>query len=177
VLWGACDDLFTPRPLAPLLDIAREAEGPLLEAVRAKADRDTLFSAALDEFEVKPTLVVFEDLHWADEATLDFLKFVGRRIARTRAMLIVTYRDDEVQSGHPLHLALADLPRAHTHRLTLAPLTPASVARLARECGRPCATCIERRVATRCSSPRCSPRTVRRCPAPSAKPCSRVPHA
>ena len=137
VLWGACDDLFTPRPLAPLLDIARQAEGPLLDAVRAKADRDTLFSAALDELETKATLVVFEDLHWADEATLDFLKFAGRRIARTRAMLIVTYRDDEVQNGHPLHLVLADLPRAHTHRLSLAPLTAASVARLARQCGRP----------------------------------------
>jgi DNA-binding CsgD family transcriptional regulator len=136
VLWGACDALFTPRPLAPLFDIARQAGGPLQDAVRNGADRNALFAAALDELEARPTIVVFEDLHWADEATLDFLKFVGRRIARTRALLIVTYRDDEVRPGHPLHLVLADLPRAQTHRLGLAPLTEAAVTRLARQRGR-----------------------------------------
>jgi len=136
VFWGACDALFTPRPLAPLLDVARQAGGALQEAVRNKADRDVLFAAALDEFEQHPTLAIFEDLHWADDATLDFLKFVGRRIARTRTMLVVTYRDDEVPRGHPLHLVLADLPRQQTHRLGLAPLTEASVARLAAQNGR-----------------------------------------
>jgi DNA-binding CsgD family transcriptional regulator len=136
VLWGACDDLFTPMPLAPLADIARQAGGPLLEAVSNSSDRAALFAAALDAFEARPTLVVFEDLHWADEATLDFLKFLGRRIARTRAMLIATYRDDEVDAGHPLYLVLADLPRAHTHRLGLAPLTEAAVAQLASQFGR-----------------------------------------
>lgn len=136
VLWGACDALFTPRPLAPLFDIARQAGGPLHDATRNGADRNVLFSAALDELEARPTIVVFEDLHWADEATLDFLKFVGRRIARTRALLIVTYRDDEVRPGHPLHLVLADLPRAQTHRVGLVPLTEVAVTKLARQRGR-----------------------------------------
>jgi len=133
VLWGACDALFTPRPLAPLLDVARQAGGALLEAARGGAERNTLFAAALDELEARPTMVVFEDLHWADEATLDFLKFAGRRIARTRAMLIVTYRDDEIEAGHPLFMVLADLPRANTQRVGIAPLTEAAVARLARQ--------------------------------------------
>ena len=136
LLWGACDALFTPRPLAPLLDIARQAGGPLLEAARSGAERNTLFAAALDELEARPTLVVFEDLHWADEATLDFLKFAGRRIARTRTLLVVTYRDDEIEAGHPLYFVLADLPRAHTHRVSIAPLTESAVARLARQRGR-----------------------------------------
>jgi DNA-binding CsgD family transcriptional regulator len=136
VLWGACDALFTPRPLAPLLDIARQTEGPLREAAARHVERDALFAAALDELESRPTVVVFEDLHWADEATLDFLKFVGRRIARTRAMLIATYRDDEVQAGHPLYQVLADLPRAHTQRVALIPLSPAAVAKLAKRHGR-----------------------------------------
>jgi DNA-binding CsgD family transcriptional regulator len=136
VFWGACDALFTPRPLAPLLDVARQAGGALQDAVRNKADRDALFAAALDELEQRPTLVIFEDLHWADDATLDFLKFVGRRIARTRAMLVVTYRDDEIPPRHPLHLVLADLPRMHTHRLGLGPLSEASVAHLAAQSGR-----------------------------------------
>jgi DNA-binding CsgD family transcriptional regulator/tetratricopeptide (TPR) repeat protein len=136
VLWGACDALFTPRPLAPLFDIARQAGGALYEATRNGADRNALFMAALDELESRPTIVVFEDLHWADEATLDFLKFLGRRIARTRALLIVTYRDDEVRPGHPLHLVLADLPRPQTHRIGLAPLTEVAVTKLARQRGR-----------------------------------------
>ena len=57
---------------------------------------------------------MIEDAHWADEATLDLLKFLGRRIAATRALLVVTYRDDEVGPAHPLRLVLGDLPRDGT---------------------------------------------------------------
>src|ERR1700720_1252995 len=77
VLWGACDALFTPRPLAPLHDIARQTQGALLEAVNSAANRDVVFAAALDELERANALVVFEDMHWADEATLDLLKYLG----------------------------------------------------------------------------------------------------
>lgn len=137
LLWGSCDALFTPRPLAPVLDIARDAEGPLADAVRRRVDRDELFAAALDELERQPTLVVFEDLHWADEATLDFVKYLGRRVSRTRALVVITYRDDEVVRGHPLHFVLGDLPRATTHRLAIAPLSREAVAALARQAQRP----------------------------------------
>jgi predicted ATPase len=85
VLWGACDALFTPWPLAPLHDIARQTQGALLAAVNSEASRDAIFTAALDELERgEDALVVFEDMHWADEATLDLLKFLGCRIHRTR---------------------------------------------------------------------------------------------
>ena len=112
VLWGACDALFTPRPLAPLHDIARQTQGALLAAINSAANRDDIFAAALDELERAQTLVVFEDMHWADEATLDLLKYFGRRIHRTRAMLAITYRDDEVGPRHPLRSVIGDLPRA-----------------------------------------------------------------
>jgi DNA-binding CsgD family transcriptional regulator len=137
LLWGACDALFTPRPLAPVLDIARDAGGPLADAVGRKADRDEIFAAALDELERQPALVVFEDLHWADEATLDFVKYLGRRVGRTRALVVVTYRDDEVVPGHPLHFVLGDLPRVTARRLVLAPLSREAVAALARQAKRP----------------------------------------
>src|SRR5262245_791979 len=75
VLWGACDALFTPRPLAPLHDIARQTQGALSAALNAGVSRDLVFNAVLDELERKRTLVVFEDIHWADDATLDLLKF------------------------------------------------------------------------------------------------------
>jgi DNA-binding CsgD family transcriptional regulator/tetratricopeptide (TPR) repeat protein len=137
VWWGACDALFTPRPLAPLHDIARQAQGALLEAVNSGAGRDAVFAAALDELERAERLVVFEDMHWADEATLDLLKYLGRRIHRTRAMLAVTYRDDEVGSRHPLRFVIADLPRANVRRMSLSPLSEPAVALLARRAGRP----------------------------------------
>ena len=137
VLWGACDALFTPSPLAPLHDIARQTQGPLLAAITSGATRDLVFSAALDELERTQALVVFEDLHWADEATLDLLKYLGRRISRTRSMLAVTFRDDEVGPRHPLRLVIGDLPRPSTHRIRLSPLSEPAVAQLARQAGRP----------------------------------------
>lgn len=135
-LWGACDALFTPRPLAPLYDLARQTQGALHAALSGGRSRDVVFDALLDEVESVPTLVVFEDLHWADDATLDLIKFLGRRIARTRALLVVTYRDDEVGPRHPLSFVLGDLPRANTTRVSLDALSEAAVALLAKRAGR-----------------------------------------
>jgi predicted ATPase len=123
VLWGACDALFTPRPLAPLHDIARQAQKGLQAAIAA-GNREAIFTAALDELERgPPALVVLEDMHWADEATLDLFKFLSRRIQRTHALLVITYRDDEVGPRHPLRLVLGELQRASTRRLRLVPLS------------------------------------------------------
>jgi DNA-binding CsgD family transcriptional regulator len=137
VLWGACDALFTPQPLAPLYDIAQHIQGALLVAMTTGASRHSIFSCALAELERTRTLVIFEDLHWADEATLDLLKYLGRRIRRTQAMLVVSYRDDEIGAQHPLRLVIGTLPRDTTHRLTVAPLSESAVAELAERSGRP----------------------------------------
>ena len=136
VLWGACDALFTPRPLAPLHDIARQVQKGLLAAISA-GDRDAIFNAALDELERgPPTLVVLEDMHWADDATLDLLKFLGRRIQRTHTLLVVTYRDDEVGTRHPLRFVIGELPRVHVRRQRLSALSESAVAELASRAGR-----------------------------------------
>ncbi|MFL6600853.1 MAG: AAA family ATPase [Steroidobacteraceae bacterium] len=136
VLWGACDALFTPRPLAPLYDVARQSEGELLTALNSGAHRDQVFAAALDELERAQTLVVMEDMHWADEATLDLLKYLGRRIHRTRSMLAITYRNDEAGPRHPLKFVIGDLPRASTSRISLAALSERAVEQLATRAGR-----------------------------------------
>ncbi len=137
VLWGACDALFTPRPLAPLHDIARQTQGKLLAAVSAETSRDAIFTAALDEIECgPPALLVFEDCHWADEATFDLLKFLGRRMQRTRSMLVMTYRTDEVGSRHPCRFVIGDLPCSIVRRLPLQPLSEVAVAKLAKQAGR-----------------------------------------
>ncbi len=136
VLWGACDALFTPRPLAPVHDIARQTQGVLLDRINSGGSRDAIFSAVLDELERgPPALAVFEDMHWADEATLDLIKFIGRRIHRTQTLLLITYRDDEVGARHPLRFVIGDLPRAFSRRMTLAPLSEVAVAKLARQAG------------------------------------------
>src|ERR1700689_3865368 len=49
VLWGACDALFTPRPLGPFLDIAQQTKGARLTAVNSGTNRDEVFTSALDD--------------------------------------------------------------------------------------------------------------------------------
>src|SRR5215471_4797376 len=96
--------LLTPRPLGPLFDIAAQAGGQLAQLCSQGASRDQLFAAFLAELDVPATLTVavIEDAHWADEATVDLLSFLGRRLSRTTALLLVTYRDDELADDHPL---------------------------------------------------------------------------
>ena len=104
VLWGACDALFTPHPLSPLHDIAAQVQGELLALLTSDSNRQAVFSACLSELQRQPAIVVFEDVHWADEATLDLITFLGRRIRRTASLLILTYRDDGSDAQHPLRL-------------------------------------------------------------------------
>jgi DNA-binding CsgD family transcriptional regulator/type II secretory pathway predicted ATPase ExeA len=140
-LVGACDPLLTPRALGPLHDIARQAGGRLAELLASGAPREAVFAAFLDELDQggRPRVAVVEDAHWADEATLDLLVFLGRRMDRTRALLCVTYRDDEVAADHPLRAAVGRLPPAVVRHLRLQPLSEAATAELARRAGRPAA--------------------------------------
>jgi predicted ATPase len=135
VWWGACDALDTPHPLAPLLDIARESATPFAAALAGP--RPALFEAVLEALRSapRPVLVVIEDAHWADEATMDLLKFLGRRVARTRALIVVSYRDDEVTASHPLRRVIGELPPDALIRVPLARLTPAGVQQLAQQMG------------------------------------------
>ena len=122
-LWGACEAFFTPRPLGPLYDIALQAGGRLSMLMLNDAERPTLFTAFLEELQKSPlpTVVVFEDVHWADEATLDLIKFLGRRIPHLPVLFLITYRDTELSSDHPLWSVIGDLPSNAVARLRLAP--------------------------------------------------------
>ena len=122
VLWGACDALFTPRPLGPLHDMAPQAHGDWEVLLTPDPDRGTILSAVLAELQQRPTIAVFEDVHWADEATLDLLRFVGRRIMSTSALLIVTYRDEELGPHHPLRMVLGDMASSPAVRRIPLPL-------------------------------------------------------
>ena len=133
VLWGACDALFTPRPLGPLHDIAGQTKGQLAMLLQGKIDRSAMFSACLNMLQT-PTILIIEDIHWADEATLDLLKYLGWRIQTTCGLLIITFRDDALGSQHPLLLLLGDLARsAGAQRIRLAPLSETAVRQLTSE--------------------------------------------
>ena len=136
--WGACDGLFTPRPLGPLFDLAAQLGGELLGLCRARAGREQLFDALLRQVSEPGTLdvVVVEDVHWADEATVDMLRFVGRRIKNAGVLLIATYREEDLAAGDPLRAALGELARQPAaRRVELAPLSAGAVRQLAGPAG------------------------------------------
>lgn len=138
VLWGACDDLFSPKPLGPFTEIAVQTESDLLRFIRSGADRLAIATELFLYLQksAAPLILVLEDLHWADEATLDVVKFLGRRIQHTKTLMILTYRYDEVSTKHPLSLLLGDLPALHTGRITLPLLSADAVDHLAQQSGR-----------------------------------------
>jgi DNA-binding CsgD family transcriptional regulator/tetratricopeptide (TPR) repeat protein len=137
VLRGACEDLSIPDPLAPLYDLARNADweiGPLSR----DAPKLPLFSQALGVFEssAQPTILMIEDLHWADDATLDFVRFLGRRISRSRILLLLTSRDDTAAWQQRIRRALVDIPAETVARIEVPLLSEDAVAILATEAGR-----------------------------------------
>ena len=133
VLSGACDVLFTPRPLGPLLDVAEAAGGELANVVESGVVPYEVAAAvgrALQQW--APSILVLEDVHAADEATLDVLRVLARRVDGLPALMIVTYRDVGLERSHPLRVVLGEIAAvSQTGRLRLAPLSREAVARLA----------------------------------------------
>jgi DNA-binding CsgD family transcriptional regulator/tetratricopeptide (TPR) repeat protein len=134
IYWGACENLSTPEVLLPLRDIAR-ASG---ESFDFGADHIRSFECVLRLLSngAKPSLLVIEDVHWADTATLDLIRFLGRRIARVRSLILITYRDEEVDARSPVRNLLGEAPAGNVERMTLAPLSLAAVTNLAAKRGR-----------------------------------------
>ena len=138
VLWGSCDSLRTARAFGPVVELAGGRSGSAARAIAEGAPREEIFDLVLELLGAgtstsasTATVAVVEDAHWADEATLDLLSFLGRRLARTRAALIVTYRADEVTPSHPLFVVLGDLATTQPVRLPVEPLSVDGVAALA----------------------------------------------
>ncbi len=137
VLLGSCDPLSTPRPLGAIVDVADRLDpafGRLLAATPPAPRADVLAGLVAALCETRdPVVLMLDDLHWADEATLDAVRFVGRRVASTRALVVGTYRDDEVGARHPLRVVVGDLATSPAvRRLPLGALSVGSVGELAR---------------------------------------------
>ena len=133
ILWGACDGLLTPGPLGPLFDLAEVTRGELEELVSAGARPHEVTAALMRELAGgRATVLVLEDLHWADEATLDVLRLLARKVEGVPALVLASYRNDELDRTHPLALVLGELaPSRVVSRLEVPPLSRDAVAELA----------------------------------------------
>lgn len=121
---GRCDDLLVPRPLGAIQEVWDGLAGRRSEPSGHPALQ--LF----DRLSTEPTVCVVEDVHWADEATLDVLSYLARRVALLPLLLVLTFRDDELPAGHPLRRTLAAAPGSRRRRIGLSRLSLAAVTRL-----------------------------------------------
>jgi len=135
VLVGFCDDLLTPQPLGPFRDIARGE--PSLSDPLAKGDRRAVTEALFDLLsrKLRPTMLVLEDTQWADEATLDTIRYLGRRAATLNGLLVLTYRDAAVDYDHPLRAVIGSLAPQDVVRIHLDGLSPTAVSTMVQDTG------------------------------------------
>ncbi|GIH15142.1 LuxR family transcriptional regulator [Rugosimonospora africana] len=134
VLWGACDDLSTPRMLGPFRDMAGQPNNQLGDP---GLDRDRLIDALMAYLRrpASPAVVVVEDVHWADDASLDVIRYLARRVDGLPAVLALSYRDEELSPIHPLRRILGSLAHSGLRRIPLHGLSAEAVGRLAAEAG------------------------------------------
>ncbi|MEZ4571441.1 MAG: AAA family ATPase [Thermomicrobiales bacterium] len=145
VLSGHCYDLSTTPPFGPWLEIVRAS--PRVEGLASLGEivsgtnhddsgpgrGDELFTWGRDLFgriaEQQPLILLLEDMHWADRASLDFLRYLARSAAEIPALLIATYRPDEIAPGHALYTLLPSIIReSQPVRIDLRPLDEAATA-------------------------------------------------
>lgn len=132
-LWGMCDSLSTPRPHGPLRDVADDLDAGVADLLRGAPAQHEVFAAVLAALRTGPRVLVVEDLHWADEATLDLVRFLARRIHSLPLLLVLSFRD-ALAADHPLRPVLGDLVAApDARRLQLTPLSRSAIETLVGE--------------------------------------------
>jgi DNA-binding CsgD family transcriptional regulator len=130
MLVGYCDDLGTPRTLGPFRDLVGSVGPRLSAALQDGQDRDAVLHELRRELDWAghPTVLVIEDVHWADDATLDALVFLVRRIDQMPAVLVLTYRPEEIRQDQPVQRLLGHVAAAQrAHRLPLRRLSRSAV--------------------------------------------------
>ncbi len=128
VLWGACDPLATPRPLGPLVDVRDKLGKEARTAIEDAGQAHEIYVAVLEDLRARPCVLVVDDLHWADQGTVDLLRFLLRRIATTHSLVVGTLRPDEIDPSHPLRALLGDAARSpDAVSVVLPPLSTAAI--------------------------------------------------
>ena len=133
IWWGACDPLLTPRPLGPFADVAAAAGGDLETALAGHAKPYEVAATVMALLSAQdPTILVLEDMHWADEASFDVLRVLGRRVEALCGLVLVSCRRDELDRAHPLRVVIGELVSSRAvSRCRVAPLSFDAVATLA----------------------------------------------
>jgi len=133
ILLGGCEALYSPRPFGPMHDMADGLGPELIDLLARDGQRANFFNALLANLKgaSECTVMVLEDMHWADAATLDLVKFLARRIQRVSVLFVLTFRNDELDRSHPLRGVLGDLPPEAVMRIPMNPLSEAGVVALA----------------------------------------------
>ncbi|MFP5076231.1 ATP-binding protein [Rhizobium sp. YIM 134829] len=129
--WGWNDPFTTQRPLGALHDMTSIAGSEIGEMLRRGEPPDAIFAAVLNDLLRAPeaVILIFEDLHWADTATLDLIRFLGRRISFLKAMVVLTFRRTDIDRDHPITYLLGELPAVT--RIVMEPLSREAVLALA----------------------------------------------
>jgi len=135
ILKGGCDFLFTPRPLGPLYDMVAHFSDGFKALLYSDSNKSMLFSAFLNELKSQnsPIVLIFEDIHWADEATLDLIKFLSRRVNSIYGLFIVSFRENEITHQHLFKTIYGEIPRNLVTKLKLKPLSEQAVKELAED--------------------------------------------
>jgi DNA-binding CsgD family transcriptional regulator/tetratricopeptide (TPR) repeat protein len=134
VLWGACDPLSTPRPLGPIHDLATELGEHVVAVLDGASQPHEIYAAVFDHLRQHPSVLIVDDLHWADQGTIDLLRFLLRRIRVTGSLVLGAMRDEEVDASHPLRSLLGDVARSpDAETTTLQPLSVEAITALADE--------------------------------------------
>jgi DNA-binding CsgD family transcriptional regulator len=124
---GSCDGSSTPAPLGPLVDMLPDLPSDVWPQGAARHEVFARLSSVLRQCS-RPHLLVIEDAHWADEATLDLVRYLARRVHQMRALVLVTYRAEEAAADHPLRVLLGDVATSvGLRRADLSPLSAAGV--------------------------------------------------
>lgn len=134
---GACDSLFTPRPLGPLFDVAAQIGPDFVDLLRNEKDRSLIFAGLVQRLatDEKPVVLVFEDIHWADEATFDLIKFLARRINRFKCLFLLTCRDEETPATHSLAKIFGEIPSDYFSKIMIDRFSRETVDQLAAKKG------------------------------------------
>lgn len=125
---GGCDDLLAPRSLGPFRDMADD--DPALASALSTERLDAALPAVLQVFAAHPSVVVVEDIHWADDATLDAIRYLARRVPNVPVALVLTFRETGVSAGHPLRQVLGGVVGPSVRRVILPPLSVDAVRQL-----------------------------------------------
>ncbi|MEJ1237466.1 AAA family ATPase [Chryseolinea sp. T2] len=130
---GGCDSLFTPHPLGPLHDIAPQLDSDFATLLRTEKERSVIFTSFFESLSAskRPVLLVIEDVHWADEATIDLIKFISRRISKLRCLFVLTMRDNELDARHALKILFGQLPADTFTKVHVSPLSRKAVEEMA----------------------------------------------